>query len=120
MMSSIFFNSDRIIQISCFFICQLVSLLSSECSYHLNFIGIKLLIISSNDFLSMKSLMMFFNFLWGFPGGASGKEPACQCRRHKRGGFDPWVRKILCRRAWQPTPVFLPGESPWTEEPGRL
>ena len=25
-----------------------------------------------------------------------------------------------CRRAWQPTPVFLPGESPWTEEPGRL
>ena len=24
------------------------------------------------------------------------------------------------RRAWQPTPVFLPGESPWTEEPGRL
>ena len=19
---------------------------------------------------------------------------------------------------WQPTPVFLPGESPWTEEPG--
>ena len=30
----------------------------------------------------------------GFPGGASGKEPACQCRRHKRHGFDPWVRKI--------------------------
>ena len=30
----------------------------------------------------------------GFPGGASGKEPACQCRRHKRRGFDPWVRKI--------------------------
>ena len=24
----------------------------------------------------------------------SGKEPACQCRRHKRHGFDPWVRKI--------------------------
>ena len=30
----------------------------------------------------------------GFPGGASGKEPACQCRRHKRHGFNPWVRKI--------------------------
>ena len=29
----------------------------------------------------------------GFPGGTSGKEPACQCRRHKRRGFDPWVRK---------------------------
>ena len=26
-----------------------------------------------------------------FPGGASGKEPACQCRRCKRCGFDPWV-----------------------------
>ena len=42
----------------------------------------------------------------GFPGGASGKEPACQCRRCKRRGFDPWVRK-----EWLPTPVFLPGES---------
>ena len=27
-------------------------------------------------------------------GGTSGKEPACQCRRHKRHRFDPWVRKI--------------------------
>ena len=37
-----------------------------------------------------------------------------------RPGFDPWVRKIAWRRKWQPTPVFLPGESSWTEEPGRL
>ena len=29
---------------------------------------------------------------------ASGKEPACQYRRHKRHGFDPWVRKIPWRR----------------------
>ena len=35
-------------------------------------------------------------------------------------GFDPWVGKIPWRRAWQPTPVFLLGESPWTTEPGRL
>ena len=47
----------------------------------------------------------------GFPGGARGKEPACQCRRLKRLRFDPWVREIPWRRAWQPTPVFLPGES---------
>ena len=40
-----------------------------------------------------------------------GKEPTCQCRRCKRHRFDPWVRKIPWRRAWQPTPVFLPGES---------
>jgi len=35
----------------------------------------------------------------GFPGVASGKEPTCHCRRHKRCGFDPWVGKIPCRRA---------------------
>ena len=35
-----------------------------------------------------------------------------QCRRHGRSlGFDPWVEKIPWRRKWQPTPVFLPGES---------
>ena len=45
------------------------------------------------------------------PGCTSGKEPAYQCRRHKRRGFDPWIRKIPWRRAWQPTPVFQPGES---------
>ena len=56
----------------------------------------------------------------GFPGGASSKEPACQCRRHKRRGFDSWIGKIPWRTAWQPTPVFLPGESPWTEEMGGL
>ena len=35
-------------------------------------------------------------------------------------GFDFWVGKIPWRRAWQPTPVFSPGGSPWTEEPGGL
>ena len=45
----------------------------------------------------------------GFPGSASGKELICQFRRHKRHGFDPWVRKIPWRRVWQPIPVlFLP------------
>ena len=56
---------------------------------------------------------------WGFPGGAGGKEPACQCRRC-RDRFDPWVKKIPWRRAWQPSPMFLPGESHCTQEPGRL
>ena len=37
-----------------------------------------------------------------------------------RPGFNPWVGKIPWRRAWKPTPVFLPGEFPWTEEPGGL
>ena len=47
----------------------------------------------------------------GFPAGTSGKEPACQCRRHKRCEFNPRIWKIPCRRAWQPPPVLLPGES---------
>ena len=34
-------------------------------------------------------------------------------------GFDPGVGKFPWRRKWQPTPVLLPGESPWAEEPGR-
>ena len=37
-----------------------------------------------------------------------------------RPGFDPWVGKIPWWRVWQPTPVFLSGESPWTEKPGGL
>ena len=41
------------------------------------------------------------------PRWISGKEPACQSRRCR---FDPWVGKILWRRKWQPTPIFLPGE----------
>ena len=45
------------------------------------------------------------------PGSASCKEPACQCRRHMRQGFDPSVRKIPWSRAQQSAPVFLPGES---------
>ena len=58
-------------------------------------------------------------------GGTSGKEPACQCRRCERHRLDPWVQKILWRRAWQPTPVLsreshgqrsLEGYSPWSLE----
>ena len=44
----------------------------------------------------------------GPPWRLSGKEPTCQYRRPV---FDPWVRKIPWSRKWQPTPVFLPGES---------
>ena len=44
----------------------------------------------------------------GFLGGPMVKESTFQCRRL---GFDPSIGKILWRRKWQPTPVFLPGES---------
>ena len=39
------------------------------------------------------------------------KESTYQCRRCQRLKYDPWVGKIPWRRVWQPTPVFLPGES---------
>ena len=55
-----------------------------------------------------KSQHMIF---WGFPGGTTGKKPIFQRRRHKGYRFDPWIGKISWRRAWQPTPVFLPGKS---------
>ena len=45
---------------------------------------------------------------WGFPSALVSKRIHLQCRRL---GFDPWVGKILWRRARQPTSVFLPGES---------
>ena len=44
----------------------------------------------------------------GFPGCSEVKNlPA-----NAEDKFKPWVRKIPWRRKWQPTPVFLPGESP--------
>ena len=52
---------------------------------------------------------------YGFPGGASGKESACQsacqCWFRSLGQEYPWVRKIPWGRAQQPSPVFLPRES---------
>ena len=50
----------------------------------------------------------------GFLRGLAGKNPPPNTGRHagrRRCGFDPWVRKIPWRRKWQPTPIFLPGES---------
>ena len=52
-------------------------------------------------------------YLTVFPGAASGKELAgffmqeSKCRH----GFNPWIGKISWKKAWKPTPVFLPGES---------
>ena len=57
------------------------------------------------------SKRLFAKSNMGFPGGSSGKEPTCQCRRCKRCGLDPWVGKIPWRSKWQPTLVVLPGTS---------
>ena len=53
---------------------------------------------------------MLYRF-WELPRWCSGKESVCQCRRSRRSGFNPWVGNVPWRRKWQPTPVFLPGES---------
>ena len=62
--------------------------------------------------LSIKNEIIIKTFydMNDFPGSVSGKELACQCRRCKGCRIDPWVGKIPWRRAWQPAPVFLPGE----------
>ena len=56
---------------------------------------------------SVNLILLAVIFRAGFPGGVTGKEPTCQCRRRR---FDPWARKIPCSRKWHPIPVFLPGK----------
>ena len=56
----------------------------------------------------------------GLPRWCWGKETPSQCRRCKRCGYDPWVGKIPWRRAWQPTPAFLPRESHGQRRAGGL
>ena len=48
-----------------------------------------------------------FNKEKGFPDGSVVKSPLAS----RKSGFDPWIRKIPWRRKWQPTSVFVPGES---------
>ena len=62
------------------------------------------------------ALGIFSCSIWylGFPGGSAGKESS------RRPGFNPLVGRTPWRRAWQPTPVFLPVESLRTEEPNEL
>ena len=58
--------------------------------------------VSTTYFYMCIYVYMHTHIFMGFPGGISGKESPCQCR------FNPWVRKIHWRRAWQTIPVFLP------------
>ena len=57
-------------------------------------------------------------FEWDFPGGACGKESACQCRRCKRCGFDPWVGKIPLEEEMAPHSIIFAWKILWAEEPG--
>ena len=43
-----------------------------------------------------QNIIQFYYYYFFVPGDSTGKEPACQCRRCKRWGFNPWVGKIPC------------------------
>ena len=53
--------------------------------------------------------MYKLKYTYTYPGGSVVKNLPANAR-HRRCRFDPWVGKIPWRRAWQPTPVFLPGK----------
>ena len=83
--------------------------------------------ICSNDYflkslqkeLLAEEILRVYDFL-GFPGGASGKEPTCQCRRCKRHGFDPWVENDPLEKGMATHFSILAWRIQWTEEPGGL
>ena len=67
------------------------------------------------------NLMLQMNtFVQGLPGGASGKEPTCQCRRCKRHGFDPLGREDPLEEGMATHSSIFAWRIPWTEEPNRL
>ena len=79
--------------------------------------------LKSENFKTLNNfhfVLRFIREILGLPGSASGKEYAYHCRRRKRYGFEPWVRKIPRSRKWQPAPVFLPGKrygfEPWVRK----
>ena len=55
-----------------------------------------------DSYVPFKYFGIWYDQKEGFPGGTSGKEPACQGRSHKRHRFDARVGKIPWRSAWQP------------------
>ena len=74
------------------------------------FSGLSLISLTQDAALGRGALRRHLMYT-GFRSWHMGKESACQCRRHERCGFDPWVGMIPWSGKWQPTPVFLPGES---------
>ena len=91
--------------------CLWVSMYYNECIMRLK--------VSSKKNLSpfcaksvLTSFCVILNAYVGIPPWYNGKESACQYRRCRRFGFDPWMGKISWWRKWQPTPVFLPEKNP--------
>ena len=80
---------------------------TKECNCWFRCLRICLVFVRNYQTVFQSDCIILYSFQQceGLPRWFSGKESACQCRRHR---FDPWVRKI---RKWQPTPAFLPGKS---------
>ena len=76
--------------------------------------------IALNQFLARFSFDRIFASWKDFLGGASGKEPACWCRRQKRRGSDPWVWTIPLEEGMATHSSILAWRILWTEELGRL
>ena len=77
------------------------------------------------NYTSVKNMLFTYMYMYiythihthgNFHGGSDGKESTCNFWIYE---FDPLVGQISCRRAWQPTPVFLLGKS-HREEPDGL
>ena len=60
----------------------------------------------------------WYEHVGGFSGGASGKEPAFQCRRHKRCGFDSLGQEDPLEEGMTTHSSILAWRIPWPEEPG--
>ena len=71
---------------------------------------------------SLPDFFWFFSLLapYALRGASLVAQMVMNPLKFGRPGFVPWVGKIPWRRAWQTTAIFLPRESPWTEEPGGL
>ena len=88
-----------------FIVCLSNSVLNPRRTIYLTVWGVKQCEVESSFYY----FMCVNAYIWVFP---DGLVIIClQSRRYRKQGFDYWVRKIPWRRAWQPTPVFLPGES---------
>ena len=117
LLESYFSNTDQFRQIEHFTVSTFHTIIFL--SMNMIHLGLVFIFIIFSVYLHHTSILK-----WSSPGGASSKETPCQCRRFKRLGFNPWVRKIPRRKEWLPTPVFLPGEfhgqrslqgySPWS------
>ena len=76
----------------------------------------KALLVIFANFCSLNiPIMVDFKLIRTLPNEQLGSDDHTKRRR-----FNPWVKKILWRRVWQPTSIVLPGASSWTDEPGGL